>query len=239
MRVTTTSSIIYRYKAQFIPFTSIYFIIWILSTRLIWALQFWIWILFIWIFILLGRLVDISSSLFCVWVSIPLVFKCWAGYVPKAGSNSLWCPSDPCPSKLWQKELLFSHRPGGLCPLGDASPRDWQFRKHSPGVTEWELTAATPASRLSPSSSSSLSFSRLLISVCLSVMTWSTLGLPTPPLPITLTWRSGSEATCVEASLLLTLLHPFHQLTMKQPPPQTALSSMIFNTFSIFLGALY
>ena len=78
---------------------------------------------------------QISISLACGFpppcpVSILPVFKCGTGCVPEAGSNSQRCPSDPCPSKLWQKELLFSHRPGGPCPPGEASPRDWQLRKH-------------------------------------------------------------------------------------------------------------
>lgn len=62
-----------------------------------------------------------------------------------------------CPSQPWQKELLFSHRPGGQRPLGQVFPHDWQLRKHNRpppftswgggGVSEWELNMVTPYSR--------------------------------------------------------------------------------------------
>lgn len=126
-------------------------------------------------------------------VSILPVFKCRTGCVPEAGSNSQWCPSDPCPSKLWQKELLFSHRPGGPCPLGEASPRDWQLRKHSQprgdGVRAHHCDALAPPFLPTPPWTSHL---------CLSIMTCSTLSLLTLPSP--------GGVTC-------------KQLTKKQQPP--------------------
>lgn len=72
----------------------------------------------------------------------------------------------------------------------------------SPGVTEWELTAVTPLSRLF-SLLPPLLF-RLLISGRLIAVTRPTLNPP----HITFTWRPGSEVTCVGVRLFLTLLHP-------------------------------
>ena len=120
-----------------------------------------------------------------MWVSILLVFKCRMGCVPKAGSNSQRCPSEPCPLKLWQKELLFSHRPGGLCPPREQLPHvtDSSVNTASRRVTKWGFAAVTSLSRL---------FSLLLLlllllspyfsSQCISV-SWPGFTFSPPTLP--------------------------------------------------------
>lgn len=161
-----------------------------------------------WILISLARLVWLfSSSLSHVWVSILPVFKCKMGCVPEAGCNSQWCPSDPCPSKLWQKELLFSHRPGGPCPLGEASPRDWQLRKHSQPQGDWVRAHCSDALIPPLLSPSFLPLQTSHFSVC---PRW-----PGPPLTsphyLHLTHRFRSHL-CWSEVFFLTLLLP------EQPP---------------------
>lgn len=99
-----------------------------------------------------------------------------------------------CPRELWQKNLLFSHHPGGPRPLGQASPCDWQLRKHnrpphpSPsGRGEWMRAqhghALVPPLCHPPPS-------HLWPGLCATAH-------------ITFTWRLG--VTCAEVRLFLTL----------------------------------